>query len=100
MKSFAFVKKNVCNESEPMLVLDISHEMQWPVGDASFAPNPTGTAEDDGVLLINYVDGQAPNGDATSYLMVVDAVTMKPFAKIYTPTSRWWMPYGFHGLWA
>ena len=48
----ALVKKNTCDEHQPVSVLDLSEEMQWTSGDASFIPNPDEDAEeDDGVLL-------------------------------------------------
>ena len=48
----ALVKKNTCDESKPVQVLDLSEEKQWITGDASFVPNPAENAEeDDGVLL-------------------------------------------------
>lgn len=63
-------------------------------GEAVFAPDPDGTAEDDGWLLDLVID------DATraTELWVLDArdVTADPIAKVQLPRR---VPVGFHGSW-
>jgi len=63
-------------------------------GETVFAPNPDGTAEDDGWLL-NLVVDKATRDTA---LWVLDAqdVTAEPLAKVKMPRR---VPPGFHGSW-
>ncbi len=63
-------------------------------GEAVFAPDPEGSAEDDGWLL-NFVFDRATE---TSELVIVDArdVTGEPVARVRMPRR---VPFGFHGNW-
>jgi carotenoid cleavage dioxygenase len=63
-------------------------------GEAVFAPDPDGTAEDDGWLL-NFVFDRATG---TSELVVVDARDLagQPVARVHLPRR---VPFGFHGNW-
>ncbi|MGZ4683611.1 MAG: carotenoid oxygenase family protein, partial [Acidimicrobiales bacterium] len=63
-------------------------------GEAVFAPDPDGTAEDDG-WLINFVFDRATE---TSELVIVDArdVEGEPVARVHMPRR---VPFGFHGNW-
>jgi carotenoid cleavage dioxygenase-like enzyme len=63
-------------------------------GEAVFAPDPDGTAEDDGWLLDIVYDRAA---DA-SHLVILDAhdLTAEPVARVHLPRR---VPFGFHGNW-
>lgn len=73
-------------------VLDYGDDVE--AGEAVFAPDPDGTAEDDGWLL-NFVYDK-PTG--TSSLVITDARDMAapPVASIAMPRR---VPFGFHGNW-
>lgn len=64
------------------------------VGEAVFAPDPTGTAEDDGWLLSAVYD----SADDRSEVVVLDArdVAAGPVARVRIPQR---MPFGFHANW-
>ncbi len=64
------------------------------VGESVFAPDPDGTAEDDGWLL-NIVYDDATDG---SDLVVLDArdVAAGPVATVHLPRR---VPFGFHANW-
>ncbi|MBK7858389.1 MAG: carotenoid oxygenase family protein [Archangiaceae bacterium] len=66
----------------------------WYVGEASFAPRPGATAEDDG-WLVTFGTNAA---DQASACFVIDARDMKagPVAVVHLPQR---MPLGFHGTW-
>lgn len=57
-----------------------------------FVPNPNGTAEDDGVLLVHTL----ADGDPGSRIRVLDAATLAERAVIEVPHV---IPFGFHGAW-
>lgn len=59
-------------------------------GEAVFVARPDGTAEDDGVLLVVVLDGHA----RTSYLLCLDAHTMKELGRADVPVA---VGIGFHG---
>jgi carotenoid cleavage dioxygenase len=63
-------------------------------GEPVFAPDPDGTAEDDGWLLDLVYD----RVEGTSELVVVDARDMggEPVARVHLPRR---VPFGFHGNW-
>jgi len=63
-------------------------------GEAVFAPDPEGSAEDDG-WLINFVFDR---GTETSELVIIDARDMVrgPVARVHIPRR---VPFGFHGNW-
>ena len=63
-------------------------------GEAVFAPDPQGTAEDDG-WLINFVFDRSTE---SSELVIVDARDMEaePVARVHLPRR---VPFGFHGNW-
>jgi carotenoid cleavage dioxygenase-like enzyme len=67
---------------------------QVEAGEAVFAPDPDGTAEDDGWLLNLVFDRES----ATSELRIVDARDMEgdPVARVHLPRR---VPFGFHGNW-
>ena len=64
------------------------------VGEAVFAPDPDGSAEDDGWLLCTVYDER----DRTSEVVILDArdVTAGPIARVRVPQR---MPFGFHANW-
>lgn len=57
-----------------------------------FIPSPSAVDEDDGVLLSTVLGGDR----GTSYLLVLDARTMKPIAEANAP---YFLPYSSHGTW-
>jgi carotenoid cleavage dioxygenase-like enzyme len=57
-----------------------------------FVPNPDGTAEDDGVLLVHTLADDDPG----SRIRVLDAATLEERAVIEVPHV---IPFGFHGAW-
>ena len=67
---------------------------QGHVGESVFAPDPDGSAEDDGWLLNIVYDA----GRDTSDLVVLDArdVAAGPVATVHLPRR---VPFGFHGNW-
>jgi carotenoid cleavage dioxygenase len=64
------------------------------VGEAVFAPDPAGTAEDDGWLLASVFDSDAGRGE----VVVLDArdLAAGPVARVQLPQR---MPFGFHANW-
>ena len=64
------------------------------VGDAAFAADPDGTAEDDGWLMVTVHDRATGDTD----LAVIDAhdVAAGPVARIHLPRR---LPFGFHAGW-
>ena len=79
------------------LATGASEEYVFPgctVGEFSFAPDPDGTAEDDG-WLVGFV--HAPGGTASD-LCILDAhaVAAGPIARVHMPRR---VPFGFHGNW-
>ncbi len=68
--------------------------LQAEVGEPVFAPDPNGTAEDDGWLL-NFVFDRETQ---TSEFRILDARTLdaEPVARIHLPRR---VPFGFHGNW-
>lgn len=63
------------------------------VGEMSFVPNPSGTAEDDGVL----VGFGLSAGTSQGKFVVLDAQTLELAATVDLPQR---VPAGFHGNWA
>jgi carotenoid cleavage dioxygenase len=61
-------------------------------GEAVFAPDPDGTAEDDGWLL-NFVTDKTT---LTTDLVILDARDLSETAKVHLPQR---VPFGFHGNW-
>jgi len=63
-------------------------------GEPVFAPDPDGTAEDDGWLLNIVFDRETESSD----LVIVDARDMEgePVARVHLPRR---VPFGFHGNW-
>jgi len=59
-----------------------------------FVPNPKGVAEDDGVLLVQVLDGQSDRG----YLLFLDAATMTEIATASLDAGEH-LPYSQHGRW-
>jgi carotenoid cleavage dioxygenase len=63
------------------------------LGEMSFVPNPTATAEDDGVLIgYGYHRGRDEG-----QLLLLDAHTLESMATVHLPQR---VPMGFHGNWA
>ena len=56
-----------------------------------FLPNPSGKAEDDGVLITIGFDGEHEK----SYLLLLDATTFRPMNKAYLPHH---IPWSAHGM--
>jgi beta,beta-carotene 9',10'-dioxygenase len=68
-----------------------------------FAPRPGGTDEDDGVLMATIFDhyedlriDKSEEDKRTSYLLILDAKTLRQIAKVMLPLR---IPFGFHGRW-
>ncbi len=61
------------------------------VGEPTFVANPSGESEDDGVLVSVVVDA----AKRTSFVLVLDARTMKEICRADTPQT---VPHAFHGL--
>jgi beta,beta-carotene 9',10'-dioxygenase len=59
-------------------------------GEPVFVPAPNAGAEDEGVLLSVVLDGAGEH----SFLLVLDAATMRESARAYAPHV---IPFGFHG---
>ena len=76
----------------PPTVHDYGPEAE--AGEAVFAPDPDGTAEDDGWLLNFVFDRATEASDA----VILDArdVTAEPVARVHLPRR---VPFGFHGSW-
>jgi beta,beta-carotene 9',10'-dioxygenase len=75
--------------------LEVSKVTTWSEngacpGEPVFAASPNGETEDDGVLLSVVLDGEAQR----SFLLVLDAATMRECARAYAPHV---IPFGFHG---
>lgn len=68
------------------------HELAHYTSEPVFIPRPGGTAEDDGVILSEVLDGTR---DVT-VLVVLDAQTMTEIARIDAGAS---FPQTFHGVW-
>ena len=62
------------------------------VGEPIFVADPAGTEEDDGVVMTNVLDSI----NNKTYLVVLDAVTMKEVAR--TSSTPRVMPLGYHGI--
>lgn len=64
------------------------------VGEAVFAPDPAGTAEDDGWIVTSFHDDDR----GQSEVIVLDArdIEAGPIARVRTPQR---MPFGFHANW-
>ena len=84
--NFSIVKKDLCNSSGDLSWSVNSH---YPM-ESWFVPNPDGSSEDDGVLLTPVLDGAL----GKSYIVILDAKTMKPTTKAYLPIL---LPFHFHG---
>eukprot|EP00466_Bigelowiella_natans_P020701 jgi/Bigna1/139587/aug1.51_g14295 len=99
----AIVKVDLCSKASNTSVDVAPTELYFPpanqvsTGDFSFVPNPASdAAEDDGVLLGVWING---NARGASYLRVLDAKTLKELATVETPGAHFHMPFGFHGQW-
>lgn len=57
-----------------------------------FVPRPGSSAEDDGVVLSNVLDGPG----ARTYMLILNATTMLPLATVYAPGGRV-VPWNLHG---
>ncbi|XP_061180479.1 beta,beta-carotene 15,15'-dioxygenase-like [Saccostrea echinata] len=84
--NFSFVKKDICNTTGDMSWSLPGH---YPM-EGWFVPDPNGSAEDDGVLMLPVLDGNL----GKSYLLILDPKTMKPITKSYMPFN---VPFHFHG---
>jgi carotenoid cleavage dioxygenase len=63
------------------------------IGEMSFVPNPTASAEDDGILMgYGYHRGRDEG-----QLLLLDAQTLESMATVHLPQR---VPMGFHGNWA
>ena len=82
----ALVKKNLCNHLEDKAW----HQPQQFPEEAWFVPDPRGSREDDGLLLLPILDGTKNQ----TYLAVIDARTLKIVNRAYLPTV---IPFSFHG---
>ncbi|XP_019637828.1 PREDICTED: carotenoid isomerooxygenase-like [Branchiostoma belcheri] len=84
--SFALVKKNLCTPGKDLFWYKPNHYVSEP----SVVPNPEGKDEDDAVVLSAVFDAVL----GKSYLLILDAKTIKPINTAYMPT---YIPFGFHG---
>jgi len=66
------------------------HEDSHYTAEGVFVPRPGATEEDDGVVLSTVLDGTKNQ----TYLLVLDAKTMTPLAKVLSPVL---IPYDVHG---
>ena len=83
--SMAIVKKDLCHGNDQIW----QRQSHYP-SEPTFVPNPNGNLEDDGVLLSIVLDGRRK----MSYLLILDATTMKTLAVAFTPLL---VPYTVHG---
>merc|ERR1712158_202025 len=67
------VKKNVCDSTEDKIWYKEEHYSGEPI----FIPNPNGTSEDDGVLLVIVLDGST----RLSYLLLLDGQSFETLAE-------------------
>ena len=88
-EDWALLKAELCNESAPLRTWEAAQ--QWP-SEPVFVPQPGAAAEDAGVLLSPTLDGSS----GRSYLLVLNASTMKHVAKVWAPEG-YVIPFGFHG---
>ncbi|XP_078686643.1 beta,beta-carotene 15,15'-dioxygenase-like [Branchiostoma floridae x Branchiostoma belcheri] len=84
--SIPIVKKNVCVPGSDKYW---SHPNHF-AGEPNFVPDPSGTHEDDGVILSSVLDADR----GLNYLLILDARTFTEINTAYMPT---WIPFGFHG---
>jgi len=83
----ALVKKNLCDSNLDKVWYIENHyaSEMW------FLETPGATTEDDGVLLTLMFDGEK----SASYLLLLDAKTLKTIARSYLPHS---IPWSAHGM--
>ena len=64
------------------------------LGEAVFAPNPSGTSEDDGWMVVTDHD----HVEGTSDVCILDAQNIEagPIGRVHMPRR---MPFGFHTNW-
>eukprot|EP00058_Branchiostoma_floridae_P015800 XP_002601288.1 hypothetical protein BRAFLDRAFT_81327 [Branchiostoma floridae] len=84
--SIPIVKKNVCVPGSDAHWSRPNHF----AGEANFVADPSGTHEDDGVILSSVLDADR----GLNYLLILDARTFEEINTAYMPT---WIPFGFHG---
>lgn len=80
------VKADLCNNGSTVEWYEPDHYPSEPI----FVPRPGAADEDDGVVLAVTLDGPK----ALTYLLVIDAKSMRTLAKVYTPVFQ---PYDVHG---
>jgi carotenoid cleavage dioxygenase-like enzyme len=86
-------KANLCAAKRgEFTTVEIIHEKDVYLGEPIFVPNPNGTSEDDGSLLIIAFDA---NTDTTS-LRIYDAQTLSLVTSVNAPLKT---PFEFHGQW-
>ena len=98
------VKKNVCDSTEDKvrnffcntkilsLLMQIWYKEEHYSGEPIFIPNPNGTSEDDGVLLVIVLDGATQ----LSYLLLLDGQSFETLAEARMDT---FIPMSIHGSW-
>eukprot|EP00440_Ansanella_granifera_P046699 gb/GFBE01050572.1/.p1 GENE.gb/GFBE01050572.1/~~gb/GFBE01050572.1/.p1 ORF type:complete len:530 (+),score=98.86 gb/GFBE01050572.1/:1-1590(+) len=89
---WAVVKTDVCTKSKANTLVWFEQD-QYP-SEPVFVPRPGATAEDDGVLTVQVLDGRR----GTGYLLVLDAQNLKELGRSYLPDG-WATPYTQHGSW-
>merc|ERR550519_2633237 len=82
------VKKNVCDSTEDKIWYKEEHYSGEPI----FIPNPDGSSEDDGVLLVIVLDGATQ----LSYLLLLDGQSFETLAEARLET---FIPMSIHGSW-
>lgn len=68
------------------------HRVGWTPSEPVFVPNPQGTSEEDGCLMVVMLNGTSKQ----SALVILDAKTMQEIAVIELPEGLV-VPFGFHG---
>jgi len=87
--TMALLKYNICNGTRLAVWSVGSH---YP-GEPKFVPRPNSNREDDGVIISVVLDGEKQ----TSYLLILDAHTLKPLEEFDTGMRA---PAILHGNWA
>ena len=72
--------------------LQIWYKEEHYSGEPIFIPNPNGTSEDDGVLLVIVLDGATQ----LSYLLLLDGESFETLAEARMDT---FIPMSIHGSW-
>lgn len=96
MKDFHLTKVNMCGkgasiQNHTLEALTWSELNHYP-SEGIFVQRPGATQEDNGVVMAPVLDGTKNQ----SYLLILDAASMKELARAYVPIR---IPYDVHGHW-